>query len=128
MNEQLSGIKTALNSMRLTDTLQEGERVPDFLAPLLEMMNPVTGAKVVENGITLKAIFEEFQKSVAAESIALEDLNPCTQAARRYIMNYAARMGPKPDGAPPTYEEKMLEMVDTAADNPDSAEIGRAHV
>ena len=122
MNEQLSGIKTALNSMRLTDTLQEGERVPDFLAPLLEMMNPETGAKVVEDGITLKAIFEEFQKSVAAESTDKADLNQYTQAARRYITNYVMRMGPKPDGAPPTYEEKMLEMVDTAADNPDSAE------
>ena len=61
MNEQLSGIKTALNSMRLTDTLQEGERVPDFLAPLLEMMNPVTGAKVVEG------VFSGLENTFAGE-------------------------------------------------------------
>jgi hypothetical protein len=37
-------------------------------------------------------------------------------------MNYVSRVGQRPDGAAPTYEEKMLEMVDAAADNPDSAE------
>ena len=126
MNEQLSEIKTALRSMRLTDTLQDGETVPDFLVQIKEMTNPQTRTKVAHNGITLQAVFTQFQNIISSGNV--EDEMVLSEHVRAFSY-YVQGMGVQQEGDNPqnqTYEAKLNTLVDNWANNPDSAEARSA--
>lgn len=114
MNEQLSEIKTALRSMRLTDTLQDGETMPDFLEQIKEMIDPQTRTKDIHNGITLQAVFTQFQDLISSGNVDDEMvLSDYIRAFNHYVQGQ-------------TYEAKLNTLVDNWANNPDSAEARSA--
>ena len=114
MNEQLSEIKTALRSMRLTDTLQDGETMPDFLVQIKEMIDPQTRTKDIHNGITLQAVFAQFQDLISSGNVDDEMvLSDYIRAFNHYVQGQ-------------TYEAKLNTLVDNWANNPDSAEARSA--
>jgi len=126
MNEQLSEIKTALRSMRLTDTLQDGETVPDFLVQIKEMIDPQTRTKVAHNGITLQAVFTQFQNLISSGNVDDEFILSDHIRAFGY---YVQGIGVPQEGdnqQNQTYEAKLNTLVDNWANNPDSAEARSA--
>ena len=126
MNEQLSEIKTALRSMRLTDTLQDGETLPDFLVQIKDMIDPQTRTKVAHNGITLQAIFTQFQDLISSGNV--EDEMVLSEHVRAFGY-YVQGMGVQQEGdnrQNQTYEAKLNTLVDNWANNPDSAEARTA--
>ena len=127
MNEQLSEIKTALRSMRLTDTLQDGETMPDFLVQIKEMIDPQTRTKVASNGITLQAVFTQFQDLISSGNVDDEMvLSDHIRAFNHYVQG---SMGVQQEGdnqQNQTYEAKLNTLVDNWANNPDSAEARSA--
>ena len=126
MNEQLSEIKTALRSMRLTDTLQDGETVPDFLVQIKEMIDPQTRTKVAHNGITLQAVFTQFQNLISSGNV--DDEIILSEHVRAFGY-YVQGMGVPQEGdnqQNQTYEAKLNTLVDNWANNPDSAEARSA--
>ena len=126
MNEQLSEIKTALRSMRLTDTLQDGETVPDFLVQIKDMIDPQTRTRVAHNGITLQAVFTQFQDLISSGNV--EDEMVLSEHVRAFGY-YVQGMGVQQEGdnrQNQTYEAKLNTLVDNWANNPDSAEARSA--
>ena len=126
MNEQLSEIKTALRSMRLTDTLQDGETLPDFLVQIKDMIDPQTRTKVAHNGITLQAVFTQFQDLISSGNV--EDEMVLSEHVRAFGY-YVQGMGVQQEGdnrQNQTYEAKLNTLVDNWANNPDSAEARTA--
>lgn len=116
MNEQLSEIKTALRSMRLTDTLQDGETMPDFLVQIKEMIDPQTRTKDIHNGITLQAVFTQFQDLISSGNVDDETVLSNHIRAFNHYVNQQNQ----------TYEAKLNTLVDNWANNPDSAEARSA--
>ena len=126
MNEQLSEIKTALRSMRLTDTLQDGETMPDFLVQIKEMIDPQTRTKDIHNGITLQTVFTQFQDLISSGNVDEMVLSENIRAFNYYVQG---NMGVQQEGdnqQNQTYEAKLNTLVDNWANNPDSAEARSA--
>ena len=127
MNEQLSEIKTALRSMRLTDTLQDGETMPDFLVQIKEMIDPQTRTKDIHNGITLQTVFTQFQDLISSGNV--DDEMVLSENIRAFNYYVQGNMGVQQEGdnqQNQTYEAKLNTLVDNWANNPDSAEARSA--
>jgi hypothetical protein len=100
--------------MRLTDTLQDGETMPDFLVQIKEMIDPQTRTKDIHNGITLQAVFAQFQDLISSGNVDDETvLSDHIRAFNHYVQGQ-------------TYEAKLNTLVDNWANNPDSAEARSA--
>ena len=81
--------------MRLTDTLQDGETLPDFLVQIKDMIDPQTRTKVAHNGITLQAIFTQFQDLISSGNV--EDEMVLSEHVRAFGY-YVQGMGVQQEG------------------------------